>query len=226
MSYSARLVTIKAVVSAMPNHAICAIKVHNTNLEHIHKVSRQFLWHGKDIHKKGKRLASWEKVCLPKTAGGLGVLDLRKQNKALQIKNLYKFYNKQNILWVNLIWQVYYQNGVVPLASTSRGSFWWRDCTALIPDFKQLTTCSPGNGKSIMLWNDKWGDIILKDKFHHLFFFTKKGNINVLEAYNTAQDNIFNMFNLPLSLIAAQQCDELSQELNSLHLDDISVNDK
>jgi hypothetical protein len=34
------------------------------------------------------------------------------------------------------------------------------------------------------------------------------------------------MFNLPLSLIAAQQCDELSHELNNLHLDDTSVIDK
>jgi hypothetical protein len=93
MSYSARLVTIKAVISAMPSHAMCAIKVHNTNLEHVQKVSRQFLWHGKEIQKQGKCLVSWNKVCLPKKAGGLGVLDLKKQNKALQIKNLYKFYN-------------------------------------------------------------------------------------------------------------------------------------
>jgi hypothetical protein len=226
LSYSARLVTIKAVISAMPNHAMCAIKVHNTNLEHIQKVSRQFLWHGKEIDKHGKCLVSWNKVCLPKKAGGLGVLDLKIQNKALQIKNLYKFYNKQDIPWVNLVWQAYYQHGAVPIASNSRGSFWWRDCMALIPDFKQLTSCSPGNAKSIMLWNDKWGDNILKDKYPHLFSFTKKGNINVLEAYNTAQENIFNMFYLPLSMIAAQQCDELSQELNNLHLDDMSVYDK
>jgi hypothetical protein len=38
MSYSARLVTIKVVISAMPNHAMCAIKVHNTNMDHIQKV--------------------------------------------------------------------------------------------------------------------------------------------------------------------------------------------
>jgi hypothetical protein len=210
----------------MPSHAMCAIKVHNKNLEHVQKVSRQFLWHGKEIQKQGKCLVSWDKVCLPKKAGGLGVLDLRKQNKALQIKNLYKFYNNQDIPWVKLIWQAYYQYGAVPITSTSRGSFWWRDCIALIPEFKQFTTCAPGNGKSIMLWDDKWQDTILKHKFPHLFSFTKNRNINILDAYNAAHENIFGMFNLPLSLIAAQQCDELSQELNNLHLDDLSVNDK
>jgi hypothetical protein len=108
MSYSARLVTIKAVIAAMPNHAMCAMKVHFTHIDHVEKACRIFLWQGKDIHKSGKCLVSWEKVCLPKKAGGLGVLDLRQQNKALQMKNLYKFYSRQDIPWVNLIWAAYY----------------------------------------------------------------------------------------------------------------------
>jgi hypothetical protein len=126
----------------MPNHAICAIKMHNTNLDHIQKASRQFLWHGKEINKNGKCLASWKKICFPKSAGGLGVLDLREQSKALQMKNLYKFYNHHNIPWVNLIWQAYYQNGALPLVNSTRGSFEWCDCTSLITEFKQLTTCT------------------------------------------------------------------------------------
>jgi hypothetical protein len=77
MSYSARLVTIKAVIAAMPNHAMCAMKVHFTHIDHVEKACRIFLWQGKDIHKSGKCLVSWEKVCMPKKAGGLGVLDLR-----------------------------------------------------------------------------------------------------------------------------------------------------
>ena len=36
---------------------------------------------------------AWEMVMLPKKEGGLGVLDLRKQNEALLTNNLHKFYN-------------------------------------------------------------------------------------------------------------------------------------
>jgi hypothetical protein len=42
----------------------------------------------KDINVQGKCLAKWDLVCRPKDQGGLGVLNLGLQNKALLIKNL------------------------------------------------------------------------------------------------------------------------------------------
>jgi hypothetical protein len=140
----------------MPNHAMCAMKVHFTHIDHVEKACRIFLWQGKDIHKSGKCLVSWEKVCLPKKAGGLGVLDLRQQNKALQMKNLYKFYSRQDIPWVNLIWAAYYQHGKLPENNHQKGSFWWKDCTSLLDTFKDLFSCQIGDGQTIYLWHDKW----------------------------------------------------------------------
>ena len=91
LSHCSRLVVIKAVISAMPNFLMCALKVHYTQLDHADKSIRTFLWHGKDIEKKGKCLVKWEKVCMPKAAGGLGVINLREQNKALLMKNIFIF---------------------------------------------------------------------------------------------------------------------------------------
>lgn len=107
LSYCSRLVVMKSIISAMPNHIMCALKVHYTHTDHMKKSMRIFLWHGKDIERKGNCLIKWEKVCRPKEAGGLGVLNLRDQNKALLMKNLYKFYNQQDIPWVNLLWKAY-----------------------------------------------------------------------------------------------------------------------
>lgn len=60
--------------------------------------------------------------CLPaKKTGGLGVLDLRKQNKALLTKNLHKFFNQHDIPWVQLIWSTYYNDGQVPSFPTEVG---------------------------------------------------------------------------------------------------------
>jgi hypothetical protein len=77
---------------------------------------------------QGRFLVSWEKICKPKKQGGLGVINLRIQNQALLMKNLYKFYNHMDIPWVNLIWRAYYSNGEAPHAMNPQGSFWWRDC--------------------------------------------------------------------------------------------------
>lgn len=42
---------------------------------------------------RGTALVAWEKVCLDKKAGGLGVLEIVLQNKALMTKHLHNFFN-------------------------------------------------------------------------------------------------------------------------------------
>jgi hypothetical protein len=46
------------------------------------------------------------------------------QNDVLLMKNLHKFFNKQDYPWVNLIWENYYRDGK-PLDQRPQGSFWW-----------------------------------------------------------------------------------------------------
>ena len=60
-------------------------------------------------------------VMLPKKEGGLGVMDLRKQNEALLMKNWHKFYSRLDIPWVNLVWEKLYPNGNLP-GSMMKGS--------------------------------------------------------------------------------------------------------
>ena len=62
-------------------------------------------------------------VCVPKDEGGLGVIDIEKQNKALLIKNLHKIFNKVDLPWVNLIWEKHDRNGKLP-SHIKKGSFW------------------------------------------------------------------------------------------------------
>jgi hypothetical protein len=63
---------------------------------------------------------AWKKCTKPKRKGGLGVINLRSQNKDLLLKHLDKFYNKADIPWVNLIWNTYYFNGKVPHATKDK----------------------------------------------------------------------------------------------------------
>jgi hypothetical protein len=128
------------------------------------------------------------------------------------MKNLYKFYNQYDIPWVQLIWRTYQYNNSTPHSGTPKGSFWWRDCLSHVEKFKELTSCNIGSGKSICLWNDKWGDEeIAESTYSHLHSFAKDPNINVSKVLNEA--NIYNLFHLPLSHIAHQELQEPRTEL-------------
>ena len=63
--------------------------------------------------KKSTKTA-WKMVCNPKVEGGLGIIDIEKQNKVLLTKNSHKFYNKNDLPWVDLIWEKHYRNGKLP----------------------------------------------------------------------------------------------------------------
>jgi hypothetical protein len=56
-----------------------------TFLEKMDKHRRRFFWHGKKL-KRGYYMVKWTKVCGSKKKGGLGILDLHKQNISLLCK--------------------------------------------------------------------------------------------------------------------------------------------
>jgi hypothetical protein len=73
----------------------------------------------------------------------LGVVNFQKQNAALLIKHLDKFYNHADVPWVNLIWNAHYVNKV-PHTENVVGSFWWKDITKLVDNFRGLLESSWG----------------------------------------------------------------------------------
>jgi hypothetical protein len=85
--------------------------------------------------------------------GGLGVLNLKTQNEALLIKHLHKFFNKDDVPWVSLVWEKYYGNDRLP-GEVKRGSFWWRDILKLLGKYKGMARVEVNNGKSCYFWND------------------------------------------------------------------------
>ena len=58
----------------------------------------------------------------PKDKGGLGVINLRLQNDVLLLKQLHKFYNKEDVPWVRLVWDAYYTDKAHTLAESSAPS--------------------------------------------------------------------------------------------------------
>jgi hypothetical protein len=89
-----------------------------------------------------------------KSPGGLGFINLELQNKALLMKCLHKFYNRDNIPWVNIIWATHYSHSLH--SAKPVGSFWWKDILKIQDVFKEIAQVEIGDGKSTLLWHDLW----------------------------------------------------------------------
>jgi hypothetical protein len=50
------------------------------------------------------------------------VINLRLQNEILLLKNLHKFYNREDLPWIKLIWATYYRGDKLPYKA-NKGSF-------------------------------------------------------------------------------------------------------
>ena len=111
---------VNSVLSSMPIHFLCTLDIADGVID---RARRHCLWRKKKADEKAHSLASWEMVCRPKNKGGLGIINLKVQNKCLLMKHLHNFYNNADLPWVKLVSNAFYYNEV-PHAVTSCGSFW------------------------------------------------------------------------------------------------------
>lgn len=187
LSFDARILLIRSVFAALPIFYMSTLALHVAIIEQINKYLRNFLWikYGQD--ETGQALIAWKTICKPKQWGGQGILDISIHNKALMMKNLHKFFNKVDLPWIKLIWEKYYPSQLPH--SRMVGSSWWRNHLKLIPLFKQHSSCKLGNGQTILLWQDKWLDHPLEQKFPELFSFVKN-TAQSAESWMNAQDTV------------------------------------
>jgi hypothetical protein len=152
--------------------------------------------YGGDINGRKPPLAAWKMVTKPKLKGGVGIINLILQNEVLLMNNLHKFYNKEELPWVQLIWSNYYRNGRVP-SQIKKGSFRWRDNLKLLNCYKGIAQATAGQGDTVLFWQDFWNGRILNQSYPHLFSFTNNDSITLQMVLQL--DELRDLFTLPLS---------------------------
>jgi hypothetical protein len=169
---------------------------------------RHCLWRKKknEVQANGSALVAWKKICRPKDQGGLGVLNLDIQNKALLLKNLHKFFNNHDIPWVHLVRESYYSGGNLP-TNNMGASFWWKAHIKLLDLYKTMARCKIGNGKSANFWTDLWDENCMHQKFPHLVSFAKHTDWSVERVIHT--EYLEDLFHLPLSQQAFEEFQNL-----------------
>jgi hypothetical protein len=101
LSYGGRLILINSVLSSLALFMLSFYEVPKGILHKLDFYRSRFFWQG-DNHKKKYRLTKWSIICKPKEQGGVGILDLQKQNKSLLSKWLFILINKDGA-WQQLI---------------------------------------------------------------------------------------------------------------------------
>jgi hypothetical protein len=115
----------------------------------------RFLWCGEDTKAKAK--VAWDKVCVPKKEGGLGIKKLDFWNQASMLYHVWVLFARSGSLWVawvedNLLkgrsfWQV----------PTPQNCSWsWRKLLKLRNIAKQFISFKVGDGRKIFLWYAVW----------------------------------------------------------------------
>ena len=75
----------------------------------------------------------------------------------------------------------------------------------------ELTTVKANNGKTTRLWKDKWLETSIMEDFPHLFSFAKDQDCSLHKFQSLGDEDIYENFHLPVSIVDGQERDELSQ---------------
>jgi hypothetical protein len=83
LSQVGKIQLVKATLQNLPTYALSLFGIPIKFAEIMERIQRDFLWSGTEDQKRYP-LVAWDKVCLPKNLGGLGIRKLKHLNISLQ----------------------------------------------------------------------------------------------------------------------------------------------
>jgi hypothetical protein len=103
LSYGDRMILDNSVLSSMPIHYLCTLDIPDGLIDVIDRAIRHCLSRKRSMMIK---LTLWHPgrwYIGQRKKGGLGIINLKIQNKCLLLKHLHNFYNNADLPWVKLI---------------------------------------------------------------------------------------------------------------------------
>ena len=109
LSYAGRAQLIKTVLFGVQSHWAQLFIIPTKIIKVIEGLCRSYLWSGVGDFTK-KALIAWEKVCSPKSEGGIGLMNMKVWNRAAIAKLCWDLANKEDKLWIKWV-HTYYIKG-------------------------------------------------------------------------------------------------------------------
>lgn len=91
---------------ATPIYYLFVYSIPNTVLKRISQIAGKFSWANGD-NPRGILLANWSTITSNKAEGGMGVRNISLIKHSLMAKNLFNYFNKQDSIWVDILYMKY-----------------------------------------------------------------------------------------------------------------------
>lgn len=156
LSGAGKLVLLKTVLAAMPTYAMSCFKLPVSLCKQIQAVLTRFWW---DQKPEVRRLCwvAWDKLTLPKSAGGLGFRDIELFNDALLAKVAWRLLkHPDSLLGQTLLGKYCHHNDLLSCPTTGAMSHGWRGVLAGREVLKLGMGWAVGTGAKINVWTDNW----------------------------------------------------------------------
>jgi hypothetical protein len=131
----------------------------------------RFLWCGGDSNAKAK--VAWEKVCVPKREGGLGLKRLEIWNQAAMLNHIWNLFVQAGSLWVAWVEANWLKGKSFWQVSIPHSCSWsWKKLLKLRELAKNFIQFKVGDGSQIFLWYDHWhpdGCLFEKIRFRAIY---------------------------------------------------------
>ncbi|XP_059302025.1 uncharacterized protein LOC132053954 [Lycium ferocissimum] len=123
LSYAGRLQLIRAVLFGVQAYWSQLFLLPQKVINLIEAACRSYLWSGEAVITK-RALVAWERVCLPKGAGGMNVIQLKTWNQAALCKLLWALSQSKQKLWIAWIHTYYIKTQLLENMESPKQASW------------------------------------------------------------------------------------------------------
>ncbi|KAA3457072.1 reverse transcriptase [Gossypium australe] len=157
LSSAGKEIFVEAVIQSIPTYALFVFLAPSGVLSDIKSMIGRVWWGGGDKQKVWSRL-SWDRLCFPKSMGGIGFKDLHLFNVALLGRQVWRLIECKDTLYYRVLSAKYFPNGdIFHLKKIDKPSFTWKSISKAADMLRDGFGWNVGNGKNIGVWKDNWG---------------------------------------------------------------------
>ena len=152
-----RLTLLKSTLSSLPTYYLSLFTIPKAMAMRLEHIQRNFLW-GSSAECFKYPLVAWEKVCLPRELGGLGIRNLVSFNQALLGKWLWRYGHETTHLWQRVIAMKYGEekgDWSTRVCRRAHGCGLWRSISDGWESFSRHVSFVVGDGSRILFGRDK-----------------------------------------------------------------------